>query len=199
MRKFLVHLVLLAAGLGIGRVSPASAADPETGPIPPVIRVQKPVPGAGATGCFQQCIPEKLAGKLLDDRTVRDTSRTCKDLCEGELRDRFSAAGKLAQYEACAETVMTDADVLEIRKASGPYFLMLTTFVWEIRNVFPDRLLRTLEIRHFTPTMMEVGYSAKTMIPPGESGTFVMFDLSEMLPQLKGTIKVARLTYCDVK
>lgn len=148
-------------------------------------------------GCFQQCLPERLTGRTLDDFTVRDGVRACRDLCEGRSRERLAAEGRLGRFEGCAEKEMTPDDILRMRQASGPYFIMLTNFVWEITNPFPDRVLKGMEIRHFTPTMNEVGHSARTIVPPGEKGTFVMVDLGELLPQLKHTLKVTRVTYCD--
>ncbi|MEJ1161766.1 hypothetical protein [Prosthecomicrobium sp. N25] len=157
-----------------------------------------PAPNRAAAAeaeCFSQCVPERLADRTPLDPVVRDAVKTCRDLCEVALRERLGTT--LAAYETCREKDLSDQDILAVRQASGPYFLMLTNFVWAIRNPFPDRVLRSMEIRHYGPTLNELGYEAKTVVLPGETGTFVMLDVNQMLPQLKHTLKIARLTYCD--
>lgn len=53
-----------------------------------------------------------------------------------------------------------------------------------------------VEVRHLTPRMNEVVYSAKTVVPPGDAGAVAIFDLGELLPQLKQTLQVTRITTC---
>lgn len=150
-------------------------------------------------GPFQACMAEKLTGRSLDDYSVRDAARLCRDVTDEAGRATLREAGlDPATFESCPEKPLTDAEILKLRGASGPYFMMLTTFVWEVENIFPKRVLRSIEVRHYTPTMNEVGFSTRALIGPGGKGTFVLFDLGEMIPQLKHTLKIARMTYCEL-
>lgn len=93
-------------------------------------------PAAAQESCFQACFRETLTGRSLDDFTVRDGIRLCRDRCEASLKARYATAGHPAALEGCAETDLGAEDLIKLRAASQRPTLMLTTFVWELRKIF---------------------------------------------------------------
>lgn len=159
---------------------------------------RRAVPGAG--GCVLQCSNERLAAGRLDDDSVRRSLNACRDQCEGEIRTRFTTGGQdAAAYANCPETALTEAELGELRAASGPPLVMLSSFVWEVRNVLAGRILRRMEVRHQVPTLNEVVSSTRSFVPPGETGGFVIAELGDVTPQLGQTVRIVRVTACALK
>ncbi|MBT9293213.1 hypothetical protein [Prosthecodimorpha staleyi] len=159
---------------------------------------RRTVPGSG--GCVLQCSNERLTAGRLDDYSVRRSLNACRDQCEGEIKSRFSTGGQdAAGYADCPETALTEAELGELRAASGPPLVMLSSFVWEVRNVLSGRILRRMEVRHQVPTLNEVVSSTRGFVPPGETGGFVIAELGDVTPQLGQTVRIVRVMACTLK
>lgn len=156
--------------------------------------------GSGAPAradCFSACIAADPVVSQ-DHFKMADGVRACRDMCTSEALDGLRKVGLYEAYAACKPRALTRDEFRAVRAASASWRQQLNIFTWEVRNIFPDKLLTGIEVATQDLNLSTVSVSAASVIPPNSTGTFVVPDFFDGYPAVRYATKVATIIACDL-
>jgi len=166
-----------------------AAALPLAGPA----RAAAPVPA-----CFSTCM-KPYAPTSDDYFPFADHVKACRDRCDAATLDAMRADGSYPAYASCTRQTLDKADFRALRAANPSWQSQFNVFLWDVRNVFPDRVLTGITVRTQDMNLIDVDLEAVGVIPPGASGTFVIPDFFDGYPAVRYATKVTSVTACKIR
>lgn len=150
-----------------------------------------------ARTCFESCMAP-YAPKSDDYFPFANHVKACRDRCDGEAIADLKATGSYAAYAACKPEKLDLEDFRALRAANPSWQAQFNVFLWDVRNIFPDRLLTGIEVRTQDMNLVDVDLAAEGLIPPGGAGTFVIPDFFDGYPAVRYATKVTSVSACRV-
>jgi hypothetical protein len=152
-------------------------------------------PTAAQADCVAACMRD--APLASQDHFVRaDAVRRCRDGCEREMRGKIASSGLDERLRSCERRDLTLPEFRQLRGANPSWQQQFNIFTWQVTNRFEDLVLTGLEVTTQDLNLSTVTLSAAALIPPGETGTFVIPDFFDGYPAVRYATKVERVTAC---
>ncbi|BBE71428.1 hypothetical protein [Oharaeibacter diazotrophicus] len=153
---------------------------------------------APVAACFSSCM-KPYAPTSDDYFPFADHVKACRDRCDAATLDAMRADGSYAAYASCERAPLDKADFRALRAANASWQSQFNVFLWDVRNVFPDRVLTGITVRTQDMNLIDVDLEAVGVIPPGATGTFVIPDFFDGYPAVRYATKVTSVTACRIK
>ena len=153
---------------------------------------------APAGGCFSTC----MAGhppKTDDYFAFADDVKACRDRCDADALDRLKSSGAYAAYASCKPAPLSKQEFRDLRAANPSWQSQFNVFLWDVRNIFKDKVLTGIEVKTQDMNLIDVSLVADGVIAPGEAGTFVIPDFFDGYPAVLYATKVTSVTACTVE
>lgn len=154
--------------------------------------------GAGAT-CFRDCLGEKITSAQASDDDIRGAAKACRQVCEAGAREGLEKDGKLAQVTDCKAEPLSLTDLRKLRAETPSYYVQSNTFIWDIKNPFPDRALTKVEVTAQNMDLNQIGFTGTGLVPPSGEGVFVIPAFFDGYPAVRFAAKVEKVWACPVK
>jgi hypothetical protein len=152
---------------------------------------------ANAT-CFRDCLGSRIAATS-DDIAIKDAARTCREVCEAEVRDGMEKNGTLAQLKSCRGEELSLADLRKLRGETASYYVQSNVFIWDFKNPFPDRAITKIEVSAQNMDLNDVSFTGTGLVPPAGEGVFVIPAFFDGYPAVRFAAKVRKVWACPVK
>lgn len=152
---------------------------------------------AGAT-CFRTCLGGQISSTS-DDQQIRDVSKRCRESCEASVREGLERDGKLGQIADCHAEPMSREDLKRLRAETPSYYVQSNTFIWDIRNPFPDRALTKVQVSAQNMDLNQIEFTGSGLVPPSGEGVFVIPAFFDGYPAVRFAAKVEKVWACPVK
>jgi hypothetical protein len=154
--------------------------------------------GAHAT-CFRDCLGGKITSSQASDDEIRGAAKACRETCESQVRADLERDGKLSQVTDCRPEPLSAADLKKLRAETPSYYVQSNTFVWDIKNPFPDRALTKVEVTAQNMDLNQIGFTGTGLVPPAGEGVFVIPAFFDGYPAVRFAAKVGKVWACPVK
>ncbi|MEJ0096359.1 MAG: hypothetical protein WDN46_24025 [Methylocella sp.] len=160
--------------------------------------IAAPKEAPAAETCFRACLKAKMTAPDIDDQAIRDLMRGCRDACQNDAEARLKAEGLGDKLAACVPEPVDDADVKKVRSASPSVVAFANAFTWDVNNVLPGKIIRRVEILTQSLSLAEVTLSAGGIVGPGESGTFLISNVTDGYPSMRVTSRIKAIYACSL-
>lgn len=147
--------------------------------------------------CFTGCMSER---KPTSDDYFKfsDDVRACRDQCDAAAIHKLRDGGLYDAYAACEAKPLSKEEFRELRAANSSWMSAFNIFTWDVRNIFPNKLLTEIEVRTQDMNLLNVSFVSQSVIPPGELGTFVVTDFFDGYPAVRYATRVVGAKACDL-
>jgi hypothetical protein len=150
---------------------------------------------AAAKGCFADCMAAHPP--TTDDYfAFADDVKGCRDRCDAQAIEGLKASGLYDAYAACTPEPLSKTEFRDLRAANPSWQSQFNVFLWDVRNIFPDRLLTSIEVKTQDMNLIDVSLTADGVVAPGASGTFVIPDFFDGYPAVRYATKVTSVSAC---
>ena len=157
--------------------------------------------GAGAAepirGCFAACMADHPV-RNDDHFAFADSVRGCRDSCQAATLEAMKASGLYAKYAACKPEPLPLQAFRDLRAANPSWQAQFNVFLWDLRNTLPDVILTGITVKTQDMQLIDVELESEGLIPPGETGTFVIPDFFDGYPAVRYTTKVTKAMGCKI-
>ncbi len=175
MHRITVALALVASCL---TTQPATAAGP-------------------ARGCFATCMAP-FAPKSDDYFPFAAHVKECRDRCDAAALDALKASGAYAALSACKPAPLSKQEFRDFRAANPSWQAQFNVFLWDVRNIFKDRILTGITVKTQDMNLIDVELTADSVIAPETAGTFVIPDFFDGYPAVRYATKVTSVSACAI-
>jgi hypothetical protein len=163
-----------------------------------VVAGMAPAAAAPAGGCFATCMAAHPP-KTDDYFNFADDVKACRDRCDADALGRLKSSGLYETYAACTPVPLSKQDFRDLRAANPSWQSQFNVFLWDVRNIFKDKVLTGIEVKTQDMNLIDVNLTADGVIAPGEAGTFVIPDFFDGYPAVRYATKVVGVTACTVE
>lgn len=153
---------------------------------------------AAAKGCFAGCMAE-TPPKNDDYFAYQQIVRACRDRCDAAALDQLKADGLYEAYAACKPEPLTKTEFRDLRASNPSWQAQFNIFSWDVTNTLPDKILTEIEVETQDMNLVNVSFTASTVIAPKQSGTFVVEDFFDGYPAVRYATKVRGAKACTIK
>lgn len=153
---------------------------------------------AVAETCFRQCLAGRLVSSQMSDDQIRFEMKGCRDRCERETAERSTAKGIAEKVEACRPEPLSDAEFKQVRGASPSYIVQSNAFTWDLRNPFPNKVIREIVIVAQTMDLRDTTIVARGTVLPGEQETLLSTGFFDGYPNARYATKVRSILACTI-
>lgn len=153
---------------------------------------------ASAGGCFATCMAAHPP-KTDDYFNFADDVKGCRDRCDADALGRLKSSGLYEAYAACKPVPLSKQEFRDLRAANASWQSQFNVFLWDVRNIFKDKVLTGIEVKTQDMNLIDVTLTADGVIAPGEAGTFVIPDFFDGYPAVRYATKVVGVTACAVE
>lgn len=151
-----------------------------------------------AAGCFRACLSGRITSSD-NDLAIRDAMRICRDQCVGAETAALKAEGLYDRYAACKPEPLSETEFRRVRSANAGFTVEINALVWEFSNPLPDKVIRSVEVGTQTISLSDAAFTARTVIPPGHTGTIVVMNFFDGFPGARFANKLTRIEACAVR
>lgn len=157
-----------------------------------------PAAAAPAQSCFSVCMAP-FAPKTDDYFPFASHVKQCRDRCDLKALDGLKTSGAYDDYAACKPEPLSKQDFRDLRAANPSWQAQFNVFLWDVRNIFPDRVLTGVTVKTQDMNLIDVELTGEGLIAPEASGTFVIPDFFDGYPAVRYATKVTAVTACKLR
>lgn len=154
-------------------------------------------PASASATCFRDCLGGRIATQS-DDQQIRDAAKACRESCEAKAREDLARAGKLSQATECKAEPLNKEDLKKLRAETPSHYVLSNTFIWDVKNPFPDRSLLKIEVAAQNMDLNEIAFTGTGLAPPSGEGVFVIPGFFDGYPAVRFAAKVVKVWACPV-
>lgn len=152
-----------------------------------------------AKTCFHACVAPKLTSSIVEDATIRDVMKACRNSCEAETAALLKAKGTARALDACDPQPVPEADMKLVRGASSSFQLVASNFIWDVQNVLPGKIIRRVEMIMQNLDLQDVVMSSRGTVLPGERASFLFSSANDGYPAAAVTARIKAIYVCPAE
>lgn len=153
--------------------------------------------GAASPSCFAACMADHKP-KTDDYFAFAGDVKACRDECDAAALASLRDKGLYDAYAACKPEPLDKAEFRELRAANPSWQAQFNVFTWEVRNILSKRIITEIEVTTQDMNLLPVSFTAVTVIPPDETGTFVVTDFFDGYPAVRYATRVRGAKACTL-